>query len=69
MAEGDIWISEFFSDSRYVRSTDVDRTLPGWLDVAARRIPPPETLPLPIYTELKDDMLRNIPPISKGGGV
>lgn len=53
MAKGDVWISEFFSDSEYVRGDHVDWTAPGWRDIAKKRLPPPETLPLPVYAEYK----------------
>ena len=38
MAEGDVWISKFFSDSNYVRGGKVDWDTPGWREVA--HLPP-----------------------------
>lgn len=68
MAEGDIWISHFFSDSMYVYGVTVDWDAPGWREVAQKRPPPPETLPLPVYAELRDDTLQDLPPVFQGGG-
>jgi hypothetical protein len=71
LAEGDVWISKFFDDETHLRGDKVDWKAPGWRDVAAKRLPPPETLPLPVYAEYKTDTARdflNLPPIAKGGG-
>lgn len=68
MSEGDIWISHFFSDSTYVRSGIIDWTAPGWREVAQRLSPPPETLPLPIYADLKGEPYKSLPPVFQGPG-
>ena len=68
MAEGDVWISKFFLDSRYVRELTVDWDAPGWREVAQKRSPPPETLPLPAYAVYRDDTLQDLPPVFCGGG-
>lgn len=68
LAEGDVWISGFFSDSTYVHGVKVDWDSAGWREVAQKRHPPPETLPLPVYAEYQDDTLQDLPPVFQGGG-
>lgn len=68
MAEGDVWISKFFSDMTYVRATEIDRDAPGWGDFKENRTPPPETLPLPIYASYMDETFQEFPPIFEGAG-
>lgn len=68
MAEGDVWISKFFSDSNYVRGGKVDWDTPGWREVAQKRPPPPDTLPLPVYADEKHETYENLPPVFVGGG-
>lgn len=68
MAEGDVWISKFFTDTSYVRGFEVDWDAPGWREISKKRSPPPETLPLPVYAEYRDDTLQDLPPVFQGGG-
>lgn len=68
MADGDVWISKFFSDSTYVRGGKVDWDAPGWRDVKEKRQPPPETLPLPVYADEKYETYETLPPVFVGGG-
>jgi hypothetical protein len=71
LADGDVWISKFFDEETHLRGDKVDWKAPGWRDVAINRLPPPETLPLPVYAEYKTDTqsdFLNLPPIATGGG-
>jgi hypothetical protein len=66
VADGDVWIRGFFSDTRYVRGGKVDGAAPGWRDVAEKRLPPLETRALAVHAELDDETYEDLPPIFQG---
>ncbi|MEO8530741.1 MAG: hypothetical protein ABI459_05935, partial [Deltaproteobacteria bacterium] len=68
MAEGEVYVSTFFSDTRFIRGGKVDWDAPGWRDIKERRLPPAETYPLSMYADEKRETYRNLQPAFAGGG-
>ena len=68
MAESEVYVSEFYNDTRYVRGGKVDWNAPGWRDIKERRLPSAETFPLPMCADEKGETYRGLQPAFQGGG-
>lgn len=62
MAAEDVYIGEFPSDGRHVKSGKIDWDSPGWREIKNQQMPPPETWPLPIYAGERMQRFERLPP-------
>ncbi len=62
VADEDVYIGKFPSDGRHVKSGKIDWDSPGWRKIKNQQMPPPETLPLPIYAGERMQRFERLPP-------
>ena len=68
MAEGEVYISHFFSDTRFIRGGKVDWDAPGWREIKEKRRPSQAALPLSVFAGEKRETFQNLPAAFTAGG-
>lgn len=68
MSGGEVYFSNFFSNTGYTRGWVVDWDAPGWRDLKVKRLPADSDLPLPIYSSDRMETFVSLPPAVQCAG-